>query len=309
MQEPSQVQPQQLPPQLPERPPLLRRLGPVPFAVVALAVVFFLYQFVAGGITLVLFGMKVSTNEIQLFRVATLIGQLLFILLPTILLVRLRGERVVEYFRIAIPEYKEIVLTFIAVFALQQVLQGYMAMQDAIPLPAPLQRIIDELKAVFEETYRNLATAHSPGEFVFVVIVIALTPAICEEMLFRGLVQRSFEKVTVGVQGAVITGVIFAGFHLVPYSFVPLAALGIYFGFIVYRTQNITVAISAHFFNNFVACTAVYLEMNDDFVAIAPHRTPTSALIFLNTIVFVVVFLLASYYFIRVTERAEHPQE
>lgn len=309
MQESSQIQPQQPPPQLPERPPLLQRLGPVPFAVIALAVVFFLYQFVAGGITLVLFGMRVSTDEIQLFRIATLIGQLLFILLPTILLVRLRGERIMEYFRISIPEYKEIILTFIAVFALQQVLQGYMAMQDAIPLPAPLQRIIDELKAVFEETYRNLATAHSPGEFVFVVVVIALTPAICEEMLFRGLVQRSFEKVTVGVQGAVITGVIFAGFHLVPYSFVPLAALGIYFGFIVYRTQNITVAISAHFFNNFVACTAVYLEMNDDFVAIAPHRAPTSSLIFLNTIVFVVVFLLASYYFIRVTEPAEHPQE
>jgi membrane protease YdiL (CAAX protease family) len=244
-----------------------------------------------------------------MFRVATLVGQLLFILLPTIFLVRLRGERIVEYFRIAIPEYKEIILTFIAVFALQQVLQGYMAMQDAIPLPAPLQHIIDELKAVFEETYRNLATAHSPGEFVFVVIVIALTPAICEEMLFRGLVQRSFEKVTVGVQGAVITGVIFAGFHLVPYSFVPLAVLGVFFGFIVYRTQNITVAISAHFFNNFVACTAVYLEMNDDFVAIAPHRTPTSSLIFLNTVVFAVVFLLASYYFIRVTEPAEHPLE
>lgn len=308
MQEPSQIQSQQ-PPQISERPPLLQRLGPVPFAVIALAVIFFLYQFVAGGLTLLLFGMNVSSNEIQLYRFATMIGQVLFILLPTILLVKLRGERIVEYFRIAVPEYKEIILTFIAVFALQQVLQGYMAMQDAIPLPSPLQRIIDELKAVFEEAYRNLATAHSPGEFIVVVLVIALTPAICEEMLFRGLVQRSFEKVTVGVQGAVITGVIFAGFHLVPYSFVPLAILGVYFGFIVYRTQNVTVAISAHFFNNFVACTAVYLEMNDDFVAIAPHRTPTPSLIFLNTIVFIVVFLLASYYFIRVTDPAKHPQE
>lgn len=309
MQEPYSVQPQPQIPQPPEQPPFLQRIGPVPFAVLALAVVFFLYQFVAGGITLILFGMRVSSDEVQLFRFATLVGQLLFILLPTVLLVRLRGERIAEYFRVAIPDYREIILTFVAVFALQQVLQGYMVMQDAIPLPAPLQRIVDELKAVFEETYRNLVTAHSPGEFVFVVVVIALTPAVCEEMLFRGLVQRSFEKVTVGLQGAVITGVIFAGFHLVPYSFVPLAVLGVYFGFIVYRTQNITVAISAHFFNNFVACTAVYLEMNDDFVAIAPDRTPTPSLVLLNTIVFVVVFLLATYYFIRVSEPAEHPQE
>jgi len=256
-----------------------------------------------------LFGLKVSDNQVQLFRTATLIGQLLFILLPTILLVKFRGERVMQYFRLAVPDYKEIILTVVAVFALQQVLQGYMALQDSVPLPAPLQRIIDEFKEVFEQTYRNLVTARSPGEFVFVVIVIALTPAVCEEMLFRGLVQRSFEKVTAGMQGAFITGVIFAGFHLIPYSFVPLAALGVYFGFVVYRSKNITVAVSAHFFNNFVACTAVYLQLNDDFVAIAPHRTPTSSLMFLNTIVFGVVFILATYYFIRVTEPAIHSQE
>ena len=292
----------------PPQVPFLQRLAPVPFAVLSLGIVFFLYQFVAGGITLLLFGMKVPTDNVQLFRIATLIGQVVFILLPTILLVKLRGERIAEFFRLGIPDYKEIVLTVVAVFALQQVLQGYVELQDAIPLPEPLQRIIDEFKRMFEETYRNLVTAHSPAEFIFVVFVIGLTPAICEEMLFRGLVQRSFEKVTVGLQGAFITGVIFAGFHLIPYSFVPLAVLGVYFGFIVYRSQNITVAISAHFFNNFVACTAVYLQLNDDFVAIAPHRAPTSSLMFSNTIVFGVVFLVATYYFIRVTEPAEHSQ-
>ena len=162
---------------------------------------------------------------------------------------------------------------------------------------------------MFEETYRLLVTAHSPGEFVFVVLVVALTPAICEEFLFRGLVQRSFETVTVGIQGAIITGVIFAAFHLIPYSFVPLTVLGSYFGFIVYRSQNITVAISTHFFNNFIACTALYLQLNDDFVAIAPHRTPTSSLVFLNSAIFGVVFILATYYFVRVTDPAAHSRK
>jgi membrane protease YdiL (CAAX protease family) len=286
--------------------PFFQRLAPVPFAIVALAIVFFLYQFVAGGITYILFGMKFSDDNVQLVRIATMIGQLLFILLPTILLVRLRKEKIVAYLRLAVPDYKEIILTVIAMFALQQVLQGYMALQDAVPLPAPLERVIDELKRIFEETYRLLVTAHSPVEFVFVVLVVALTPAICEEFLFRGLVQRSFEKVTVGIQGAIITGVIFAAFHLIPYSFVPLAVLGSYFGFIVYRSQSIVVAVSAHFFNNFIACTALYLQLNEDFVAIAPHRIPTGSLVFLNTVIFAVVFILATYYFIRVTESAAH---
>ena len=296
-------------PLTPPQEPFFQRLAPVPFAFLSLVIVFVLYQFVAGGITLALFGLKFSEDNVQLVRMATMVGQLVFILVPTILLVRLRKENVVRYLRLAVPDYREIILTFVAVFALQQVLQGYMTLQDAIPLPVPLQRIIDEFKNMFEETYRILVTARSPGEFIFVVFVVALTPAICEELLFRGLVQRSFEKVTVGAQGAVITGVIFASFHLVPYSFVPLAALGSYFGFIVYRSQNITVAISTHFFNNFVACTAAYLQLDDDFVALAPHRTPTGSLVFLNTIVFGVVFILATYYFIRITESGAHSQE
>lgn len=292
------------------RPPtFIQRLHPIPFAVLSLVVIFVLYQFVAGGITLFLFGMKVTSDRVDLFRVATMAGQFLFILLPAVLLVKARQENVVEFFRLAVPDHKEIIVSVIAVFALGQVLQGYMAVQDAIPLPAPMQKIIEEFKALFEETYRNLVTAHSPGEFVFVVIVIALTPAICEEMLFRGLVQRSFEQVTVGLQGAFVAGVIFAGFHLIPYSFFPLAMLGMYFGFLVYRSQNITVAISAHFFNNFVACAAAYLQLKDDFVAIAPNRVPSASLIFLNTVVFAVVFLAATYYFIHITEPTEQPEE
>lgn len=308
MPEPPIVEQPALPP-VQRTVPFFQRLAPVPFAVVALAIIFFLYQFVAGGITLVLFGMKFSEDNVQLVRIATILGQLLFMLVPTILLVKFRKESVVKYLRLATPDYREIILTVVAVFALQQVLQGYMALQDAVPLPIPIQRVVDELKKMFEETYRILVTAHSPGEFIFVVTVVAVTPAICEELLFRGLVQRSFEKVTVGFQGAIITGVIFAAFHLVPYSFLPLAALGSYFGFIVYRSQSIVVGISAHFFNNFIACTALYLQLTDDFVAIAPQRVPTGSLIFLNTIIFGVVFILATYYFVRMTEPVGRSQE
>ena len=190
---PISEQPSPPPPQL----PFLQRLDPVPFAILSLALIFLLYQFIAGGITLLLFGMKITDDNADLVRTATMVGQVLFILIPTILLVKSRKERIVQFFRLAVPDYKEIILTVIAVFALQQVLQGYMVLQDAVPLPHPLQQLVEEIKKMFEETYRVLVTAHSPGEFIFVVIVIALTPAVCEELLFRGLVQRSFERVTI----------------------------------------------------------------------------------------------------------------
>ncbi|HET6273232.1 MAG TPA: CPBP family intramembrane glutamic endopeptidase, partial [Bacteroidota bacterium] len=102
--------------------------------------------------------------------------------------------------------------------------------------------------------------------------------------------------------GAIITGIIFAAFHLIPYSVVPLAILGCYLGYIVYRSQNITVAISAHFFNNFVACVAAYLQVDDDFVALAPSGAASPALLVANYLLFGVVFLAATYYFVQVTE-------
>jgi membrane protease YdiL (CAAX protease family) len=304
-QSPGQESPQLSSSEQPRR-SVFQGLPPVAFAFVSLAIVFFLYQIIAGGLTLLLFRGNVTKENVQLVRWATLVGQLVFILLPTILLARLRQRDVVRYLRLRVPDYKEIVLTFIAVFALQQMLQSYMLFQDALPisLPPELKRLVEQLKQMIEETYRVLVTSHSPIEYCFVVIVVALIPAICEELLFRGLVQRSFEEATTGMRAAIIAGVIFGSYHLNPFSFVPLVVLGIYFGLIVYRSQNIVLSMSVHFFNNFVACTAAYMQLDDDFVAIAPHHQVTPALVFANGAVFSVVFVVATYYFIRVTEPA-----
>jgi membrane protease YdiL (CAAX protease family) len=290
---------------VPPNEPWIRRLSPVAFALVSLTLIFFLYQFVAGGVTLLLANGKVTEDNVSLIRWSTIIGQLLCILLPTLLLARRRHGNLVEFFRFSVPTPQETVVTIVAVFALQQMAQGYMAMQDAIPLPAPVKTYVDIFKKLFEETYRVLVQAHSPWEFMLVVVTVAVVPALSEELLFRGLVQRSVEEATGGLKAAIIAGVIFGAYHLNPFSIVPLAALGIYFGFIVYRSRSIIVAIAAHFFNNFVACVAIYLQLDDDFVAIAPGSTPTAQMIVANFALFTLVFVGATMYFIHLTSEEE----
>jgi hypothetical protein len=49
----------------------------------------------------------------------------------------------------------------------------------------------------------------------------------------------------------------------------------------------------------------MYLQLDEEFVAIAPHRMPTPSLMLTNTLVFAVVFLVATYYFVRVTGPVE----
>ena len=293
----------------PEREPFLRRLAPIPFALFALAVVFVLYQIVGGIITLIVAGGGIVEGNVNLVRWATLIGQIVFILLPTLWLARARHGALVPFFRIRLPEVGELVSTMVAVFALQQILQTYMVLQDAIPLPPDLQKMIDVVRRMMEEMYQVLMTAHSPGEFLVVVLIVALAPAVIEELLFRGLVQRNFEEAAGGLRGAIIAGLIFGAYHLNPFSIIPLMALGAYFGFIVFRSENITLAISAQFFNNFIACAAVYLKLDDNFIAIAPAARPGNTLIAANFLVFALVFVAATLYFIHITDHDGHDEE
>jgi hypothetical protein len=286
----------------------IQRLSPVAFAILSLVLVFVLYQ-VLGGAAVLLFGGQPREDTAGLFRWFTLLGQIIGILLPTLLLIRLRTPRVAEFLRIKLPAPIEILVVVVAVFSLQQVLQGYLALQESIPLPQGVREIVERVKDLFEETYRILVSAQSIPEFMFVVLIVAVVPALSEEFLFRGIVQRSMEETAGGLRGTILAGVIFGAFHMNPFSLVPLIALGIFFGYLVYRSGNITLAVAAHFFNNFIACTASYLRLRDDFVVLAPDRASSLGLIAVNTSFFGVVFLASLLYFIRLTNPEQHDTE
>ena len=305
---PEQTQPPMVPPeQPPERLPLLRRMHPAAFVLLALGLIFFLYQIVGGAITLLISGSSITEMNVTLMRWMTLAGQLVFIFVPTLLLARARYPDLGHIFRLHVPDYRDIIATTIAVFALQQLMQVYMVLQDAIPLPPEVQRLIKTFKDMIDQTYRVLVTAKNPLEFAFVVVTVALVPALCEEFLFRGLVQGTLEQGIGGIRAAIVAGVIFGAYHLNPFSLVPLVVLGVYFGYMVYRSDNLTVAISAHFFNNFVACVALYLNVDDDFIALAPSGEWSWPILASNFTLFGLVFLAATYYFIVVTRgRDQH---
>jgi hypothetical protein len=51
----------------------------------------------------------------------------------------------------------------------------------------------------------------------------------------------------------ILTGFVFAFFHLSAANLVPLCLLGWYIGYIYSKTGNLSVPFSVHFFNNFAA--------------------------------------------------------
>ncbi|MCY7360920.1 MAG: CPBP family intramembrane metalloprotease, partial [Ignavibacteria bacterium] len=101
--------------------------------------------------------------------------------------------------------------------------------------------------------------AKSFPEYLLIVFVIAVTPAICEEFLFRGLVFKNFEKIIPATKAIFFSGLLFALFHFHPFNIIPLAILGIFLTFIVYHSGSIYTAVICHFLNNFISATAIYI--------------------------------------------------
>lgn len=280
-------------------------MHPIVFATSTLIIVFILYQIVGGGAALLLTGGKVTENNADFIRWATVLSQILLILVPTLILGRLRYGTLSSAFALRWPGARQTIFSVIGVFSLQQLLQAYMYLQDSLPLPPKLREVVDLVKGLYEETYRILVTAHTPIDFMVVLLTVALVPAIAEEFLFRGLVQRSVSETAGGFRAAISTGIIFGAYHLNPISVIPLIILGSYFGFLVYRSRNLSISVSVHFFNNFLACAAAYMAVPDDFIALSPGSTVSGPLLVANTVVFFVVFVASTYYFIRVSDDQE----
>jgi membrane protease YdiL (CAAX protease family) len=93
------------------------------------------------------------------------------------------------------------------------------------------------------------------------LLVIAVIPAIGEELVFRGILQRQLHRWTGSAHIAVwIAAIIFAAIHVQFFGFVPRALLGALFGYLYLWSGNIWVPIVAHFFNNGFTVFLLYLQ-------------------------------------------------
>jgi sodium transport system permease protein len=82
------------------------------------------------------------------------------------------------------------------------------------------------------------------------LFIFALSPAICEETLFRGVLLSAFKKRMPGWMSVLAVGCLFGLFHVHLYRLLPTALLGILFSYIVYRSGSLWPAVLAHFVNN-----------------------------------------------------------
>lgn len=93
------------------------------------------------------------------------------------------------------------------------------------------------------------------------IFVIAIVPAISEEILFRGVIQNILKQWFRNIHWAVIVaGFIFSAIHGQFYGFLPRFALGIMLGYLFVYSRSIWVPVIAHFVNNATVAVVSFFE-------------------------------------------------
>lgn len=107
----------------------------------------------------------------------------------------------------------------------------------------------------------NVETAFSGilgGNALAGLIVIAAAPAVCEEMLFRGVILHSLKAKYRVSTAVIITAALFGVFHMSLVKFIPTGLLGLALCIVAWWTDSIYPAMLMHFINNAVSVVVMY---------------------------------------------------
>jgi len=116
---------------------------------------------------------------------------------------------------------------------------GLMEVQSLVKPPPP------EYLELFRRLHHALAPT-GPLDGLLSLIVIAVLPALCEELVVRGLLLPSIVKHVGSAAAVAATAMLFALMHLDPYRFLFTFVLGLVFGVLRLRAGSLWPSVLAH---------------------------------------------------------------
>lgn len=134
-------------------------------------------------------------------------------------------------------------------------------------------KVLEETAQAATEKMLNVDTI---GGLLFNLVIIALIPAIGEELTFRGVLQQSLTRKMNPHIAIILSAAIFSFIHFQFYGFLPRMFLGIVMGYMFYITNSLWTSMLMHFVNNGTAVVLYYLY-NKGIIEDAEHFGETQS--------------------------------
>lgn len=207
-----------------------------------------------------------KTKMIYLKSMQTFLELSIF-MIPALIFAYKNSQSINNYWGI---KQKQGGITIILVIALYFVAVPLVAwlvkINENVRFPESLQTLENALKSIQDsatemtEKFMNVSTI---GGILVNIFVMAIVPAVSEEMLFRGCIQKTLtDKMRNKFLAILISAFIFSAAHLEFYGLLPRFILGIILGYVFYYTGNILMSMLLHFINNSIAVIAGYIQFH-----------------------------------------------
>lgn len=236
---------------------------------------FLFFNLLMAGLLLLSFGEEVysvissssdsvATEHLNLVRFLQIILSIGIFGVPPLVYMIVSRQRDWSFFKLnKIPPLRLVSLTMLIMALAAPVIIWALDVNQNMSFPSALREIenyLRDLEDKNEQMLKTLLIMNSRFDFMVNFLMIAIVPALAEELLFRGSLQQMLHKALGDVHIAIfITGMFFSFIHFQFYGFFPRMLLGILFGYLFYWSGSLWVPIFAHFLNNGVQVVMLYL--------------------------------------------------
>lgn len=152
-----------------------------------------------------------------------------------------------------------------------------------IPMPVKIQQMFEEMVQINLQGY----------------LTVAIAAPILEELIFRGVVLKKFLQKYSPQKAIILSSVIFGIAHLNPWQFVGAFIIGLFIGWIYWKTKSVWPGIFIHFANNSFSfyLAKKYESINITFHDIIGNTTYYISLIILCILICYSIYLILKKYF------------
>ena len=232
----------------------------VAMILVNLAVNSFYFSDVANLIT----DKPISASQLNMFKWFQVATTVMIFVIPPLIYGYISDERPLQY--IGLKPGARLVL-FVIVLLILVAIQPFAMLLNDLNHRIPVSETLRNLEETTDKAMSRFLVMNTPADLLMNFFVVALLPAIGEELFFRGSLQNILERWTrVPAIAIVLQAAFFAMFHLSFFKFLPIFTLGLALGIIFYITRNLWYSIFFHFVNNSLALLSSYYATRNGFM-------------------------------------------